>query len=632
MNTSPQKYIIIDFDSTFTKVEGLDELSAIALKDQPEAQENVAKIREITNLGMQGKIDFADSLRQRINLLHAHQNHLTILVEHLHERVSDSFQRNKAFLEKFSDQIYIISSGFKEFILPIVTAYGIKAENVYANTFTFDAQGNITGYEESNILTQDKGKVKLLKELKLQGDVYVIGDGYTDYEIREAGLANKFFAFTENVARDGISEKADHITPSLEEFLYVNQLPMPVSYPKSRINVLLLENIHPQAAAIFRKEGYNVECVKGALSEAELCEKIQNVSILGLRSKSKVTPKVLEHANRLMLVGAFCIGTNQIDLEGCLEKGVVVFNAPYSNTRSVVELAIGQMIMLMRNIPDVSSQMHQGIWNKSASNSNEIRGKKLGIIGYGNIGAQLSVLAESIGIEVYYYDIIEKLALGNAKKCESLEELLSISDIVSLHIDGRETNKNILRKEHFEMMKEGVIFINLSRGFVVDIEALKEAIEQGKVRGASIDVFPKEPKTNDDPFESPLRGLPNLILTPHIGGSTQEAQENIANFVPNRIIGYVNKGDTYGSVNFPNLQLPEQSNAHRLIHVHHNVSGILAKINQILAQNEVNILGQYLKTNEKVGYVITDIDKAYQKQVIQELKSIKHTIKFRILY
>ncbi len=630
--TSINKNIIIDFDSTFTKVEGLDALSAIALKDQPEQASVVEKIKQITNLGMEGKLDFADSLRQRIALLRAHKSHLPLLIEELQAQVSDSFQRNRDFFKKYVNNIYIISNGFKEFILPIVTAYGIKAENVYANTFIFDAQENIIGYDENNILTKAKGKVQLLKKLNLAGDVHVIGDGYTDYEIREAGIANKFFAFTENIERDSVAEKADHITPSLEEFLYINKLPMAISYPKSRINVLLLENIHPQAEAIFRKEGYNVEIVKGALNEAELCEKIKNVSILGIRSKTRVTQKVLDQANRLMLVGAFCIGTNQIDLGGCREKGIVVFNAPYSNTRSVVELAIGQMIMLMRNIPDVSQAMHQGRWNKSASNSNEIRGKKLGIVGYGNIGAQLSVLAESLGLEVYYYDVVEKLVLGNAKKCESLEELFKIADIITLHVDGRTENRNIIKKEHFEMMKEGVIFMNLSRGFVVEIEALKEAIQSGKVRGASVDVFPKEPKTNDEPFESPLQGLPNLILTPHIGGSTQEAQENIANFVPNRIISYINKGDTYGSVNFPNLQLPEQSNAHRLIHVHHNLSGILAKINQILAQNEVNILGQYLKTNEQVGYVITDIDKVYNKEVIQELKSIKNTIKFRVLY
>lgn len=626
------KYIVIDFDSTFTKVEGLDELAEIALTLSDNRDEIVSQIREITSLGMEGKLSFSESLLQRIQLLKAHRNHLPVLVEKLRDKVSDSFQRNKHFLTKYADYILIVSNGFKEFITPIVTEYGIKPENIYANSFLYDEQGNIIGYDQNCFLAQNKGKVHQLKALNLQGDVYVIGDGYTDYEIREAGLANKFFAFTENVSREIVSEKADHITPSLEEFLYVNKLPMAISYPKNRIHVLLLENIHPKAEEIFLKEGYNVEVISHALSEDELSEKIQNVSILGIRSKTRVTAKVLENANKLMLVGAFCIGTNQIDLNACLSKGVVVFNAPYSNTRSVVELAIGEMIMLMRNIPDVSHQMHQGVWNKSAKNSNEIRGKKLGIVGYGNIGSQLSVLAEALGMEVYYYDIVDKLALGNARQCRTLEELFSTADIISLHVDGRPDNKNIIGAEHFAMMKDGVIFMNLSRGFVVDIKALKAAVESGKVRGVSVDVFPKEPKSNQDPFISELQGLPNVILTPHIGGSTQEAQANIAQFVPDKMINYVNKGNTYGSVNFPNLQLPEQKNAHRLLHVHKNVSGILAKINQVFADNQVNILGQYLNTNEQVGYVITDVDKEYNKKVITELKNIPNTIKFRVLY
>ncbi|MDX2302277.1 MAG: phosphoglycerate dehydrogenase [Microscillaceae bacterium] len=626
------KYIVIDFDSTFTKVEGLDELAEIALTLSDNRDEIVSQIREITSLGMEGKLSFSESLLQRIQLLKAHRNHLPVLVEKLRDKVSDSFQRNKHFLTKYADYILIVSNGFKEFITPIVTEYGIKPENIYANSFLYDEQGNIIGYDQNCFLAQNKGKVHQLKALNLQGDVYVIGDGYTDYEIREAGLANKFFAFTENVSREIVSEKADHITPSLEEFLYVNKLPMAISYPKNRIHVLLLENIHSKAEEIFLKEGYNVEVISHALSEDELSEKIQNVSILGIRSKTRVTAKVLENANKLMLVGAFCIGTNQIDLNACLSKGVVVFNAPYSNTRSVVELAIGEMIMLMRNIPDVSHQMHQGVWNKSAKNSNEIRGKKLGIVGYGNIGSQLSVLAEALGMEVYYYDIVDKLALGNARQCRTLEELFSTADIISLHVDGRPDNKNIIGAEHFAMMKDGVIFMNLSRGFVVDIKALKAAIERGKVRGVSVDVFPKEPKSNQDPFISELQGLPNVILTPHIGGSTQEAQANIAQFVPDKMINYVNKGNTYGSVNFPNLQLPEQKNAHRLLHVHKNVSGILAKINQVFADNQVNILGQYLNTNEQVGYVITDVDKEYNKKVITELKNIPNTIKFRVLY
>jgi D-3-phosphoglycerate dehydrogenase len=276
--------------------------------------------------------------------------------------------------------------------------------------------------------------------------------------------------------------------------------------------------------------------------------------------------------------------------------------------------------------------MHQGKWDKSAKGSFEVRDKKLGIVGYGNIGAQLSVLAEAMGMEVYYYDVVEKLQLGNARKCHSLHELLSKADIVTLHVDGRPENKHLIGAREFAAMKDGVIFLNLSRGHVVDIDALVESIKSGKVSGAGVDVFPEEPATNSDPFESELCGLPNVILTPHVGGSTSEAQENIANFVPNRIMDYINSGNTYGSVNFPNLQLPELKNAHRLIHIHANVPGVLASINQVLAKNQVNILGQYLKTNERVGYVITDIDKAYDKQVVSDMKLVPHTIKFRILY
>ena len=407
---------------------------------------------------------------------------------------------------------------------------------------------------------------------------------------------------------------------------------MEVSFPKNKIRVLLLENIHPLAEETFSKEGYQVETVGRALSEEELCEKIVGVHIIGIRSKTHITSKVLEHANRLMVVGAFCIGTNQIDLEACSSHGVLAFNAPFSNTRSVVELAIGEIIMLMRRIPEMNHDIHQGKWNKSALNSFEVRGKKLGIVGYGNIGAQLSVLAEAMGMHVYYYDITEKLALGNAIKCASMEELLGEVDVVTLHVDGRVQNKLMFGEKEFDLMKKGAIFLNLSRGFVVDIPALAERLKDGRLQGAAIDVYPQEPKSNKDPFLSELLGLPNVILSPHIGGSTQEAQRNIAQYVPSRILDYVNAGNSFGSVNFPNVQLPQLQNAHRLLHVHHNRSGILAKINQVLAKHEINIMGQYLKTDEKVGYVITDIDKAYNDEVLEDLRKIEHTIKFRVLY
>jgi D-3-phosphoglycerate dehydrogenase len=532
----------------------------------------------------------------------------------------------------FSPQIRIVSSGFKEFIVPIVSDFGIDEANVFANTFTFDEEGWITGYDETNYLSQEKGKVKLLSELQLPGEVYVLGDGYTDYEIREAGLANKFFAFTENVERDLVISLADHKSASLEEFLYDNRLPMNISYPKSRISVLLLENIHPHAATLFRSEGYQVETFHGSMDEDELCEKIKNVSILGIRSKTILTNKVLRNANKLIAVGAYCIGTNQVDLETCLKKGIAVFNAPYSNTRSVVELAIGEMILLTRKIVEKSNQMHAGQWDKSARESFEVRGKKLGIIGYGNIGTQVSVIAEALGMQVYFYDVVDKLALGNARKCHNLNQLLEISDIISVHADGRKSNHHLIGEKEFARMKDGVVFLNLARGHLVDIPALAAAIQSGKVRGAGLDVFPEEPKNNLEQFSNELQGLPNVLLSPHIGGSTEEAQFNIADYVPGKITEYINTGSTYMSVNFPEIQLPELANAHRLIHCHENVPGILAKINQVLAGHNINIVGQYLKTNAIIGYVITDIDKEYSKKVIQDLKAIEGTIRFRVLY
>lgn len=626
------KYFVIDFDSTFTKAEAFDVLADISLKDHPNFEKIRDEIVTITNQGMDGSISFRESLEKRIALLAPNKRHLEQLVVVLRGMVSESFKRNREFFQTYADNIYIISNGFHAFIDPVVTEFGIKPENILANRFRFDEQGNVIGFDKENPLSQNNGKVEQLKRLNLPGDVYVIGDGYTDYEIKHAGLANKFFAFTENVEREKVLNKADHIAPSLDEFLYLNKLNTAISYPKNRIHVLLLENVHPYAVEAFKAEGFNVEVYPAGLDEDELCEKIKNVSVLGIRSKTMVTAKVLANANRLMTIGAFCIGTNQIDLKEATRRGVAVFNAPYSNTRSVVELVIGEIILLIRNIADKSSMMHKGQWDKSAKGSFEIRGKKLGIVGYGNIGSQLSVLAESLGMKVLYYDREERLALGNATKCRSMKELLEQADIVSLHTDGRKENTNMIGPKEFDQMKKGVIFLNLSRGHIVDIKALKENIQSGKVAGCAIDVFPHEPKSNDEEFVSELRGLPNTLLTPHIGGSTLEAQENIAQFVSGKFLDYINNGGTSNSVNFPNLSLPILENAHRLIHIHTNVPGILARINQVLAENGINIVGQYLKTNESIGYVITDINKGYNENVIKELRAIENTIKFRVLY
>lgn len=627
-----KKHFIFDFDSTFISVEALDVLCEIAFEHPSERAQVLTEIQHLTNLGMEGKLSVKETLVRRIKLLKANKSHLVKLVEELREKITDSVKRNHKFFAEHSENVYVISNGFKEVIAPIVAAYGIKADHVLANTFHFDSDGNVIGFDETNPLCDNKGKAVRLSALNLDGDIMVIGDGYTDYEMREAGVATKFYAFSENIGRPAVLEKADHIAPSLDEILFDLQYPASVSYPKNRIKVLLLENVHPDAVSIFKTEGYSVEVMKGALEEDELIEKIKGVSILGIRSKTQVTEKVLQNANALLAIGAFCIGTNQINLEGCSKRGIGVFNAPYSNTRSVVELALGEMIMLVRSAFEKSNKLHQGEWDKSANGSKEIRGKKLGLIGYGNIGAQFSVLAEALGMEVYFYDVIDKLALGNARKCSTLQQLLELSDVVSLHVDGRSSNKNIIGAQEFDWMKQGVIFLNLSRGHVVDLEAMAANLRSGKIAGAAVDVFPYEPATNAEKFESVLQGFPNVILTPHVGGSTEEAQLDIGHFVSRKIIQYVNNGSSFGSVNLPEIQLPEFRNAHRIMHIHENVKGILAQINTILAGHDNNILGQYLKTNESIGYVITDVESRYDKDLEQQMKQIPNTIRYRILY
>ena len=405
-----------------------------------------------------------------------------------------------------------------------------------------------------------------------------------------------------------------------------------LSYPKNKINVLLLEKVDKVAFDLFKEEGYNVESLDGSLNEKDLIEKIKDVSILGIRSKTIISDKVIKSANKLLAIGAFCIGTNQIKFESCNDSGIVVFNAPYSNTRSVVEIVIAQIINLMRKIVIKSNKMHSGVWRKDSLDSFEIRNKVIGIVGYGNIGSQLSVICEALGMKVLYYDIVDKLSIGNAKKCKSLNDLLKNSDIVSLHVDGKKSNTNLISDKEFSIMKEKSILVNYSRGNVVDIDSLIKNIKSKKLMGAALDVFPEEPSNNKEKFKSKVKGIEEIILSPHIGGSTKEAQKNIGSYVPDKIIDFINSGNTSSSVNFPKLSLPEQSDSHRLIHIHKNQPGVMLKINKIISEYNINIKGQYLKTNEEIGYVITDIDSVYNKEVVKSLKNIPATIKLRVLY
>ena len=405
------------------------------------------------------------------------------------------------------------------------------------------------------------------------------------------------------------------------------------SYPKEKIKVLLLENISEIAVRNFKKQGYTqVQKLTKALPEDQLVEAVKDVHILGIRSKSQITPAVLAAANRLQAIGCFCIGVNQVNLEEATESGVAVFNAPYSNTRSVAELVIGAAIMLIRRIPDKSSAAHKGIWMKEASGSYELRGKTLGIIGYGNIGSQVSVLAESLGLKVVFYDVETKLPLGNATDMRTLKELLQKADIITLHVPETSETKNLINKNNIKYCKEGAVIINYARGEVMDLDALAKAIESKKLAGAAVDVFPVEPEKNGDPFVSPLQGLPNVLLTPHIGGSTEEAQQNIGEDVSNKLLQYLEKGISLGSHTVPALALPPQAGAHRILHIHKNVPGVLSEINTQLSRHKINILGQYLKTNDQIGYVVVDVDKQLSRRATQLLKDVEHTIKVRLLY
>lgn len=405
------------------------------------------------------------------------------------------------------------------------------------------------------------------------------------------------------------------------------------SYPKEKVNILLLENISEAAATHFKDGGYaSVKRISTALSEDELIHEIKDVHLLGIRSKTQITPAVLDAARKLQAIGCFCIGVNQVNLKSARQHGVVVFNAPYSNTRSVAELVIGLSIMLIRRIPDKNKAAHEGTWMKEAKGSYELRGKTLGIIGYGNIGTQVSVLAEALGMKIIFYDVITKLPLGNAIAKKSLKEVVAQADIITLHVPETNQTKNLINKAVLKTFKKGAILINYARGEVVDLEALSRSITEGSLSGAAIDVFPIEPEKNGASFKSPLQHLPNVILTPHIGGSTEEAQQNIGEDVSNKLYQFLEMGMTIGSHTIPAISMPPQEGTHRILHIHNNVPGVLSAINTELSKHHINILAQYLKTNEDIGYVVLDVDKKLSSTAFELLKLVKDTIKVRLLY
>ncbi|NBW06813.1 MAG: phosphoglycerate dehydrogenase [Caulobacteraceae bacterium] len=623
---------VFDFDSTLVRIETLEALADIALSGHPEAEAIRAEIARLTDQAMSGEVDFGTALRRRLALLPLTRAHVEQLADRILDEGTWSVRRNLRFFQENADRIVILSGGFREIIAPVAERLGVAPDRVLCNDLVYDAEGRVTGVDDQNPLSYDNGKPRVIEALGLARPIVMVGDGWNDAEVKLAGAADRFYAFTEIARRDKVVAVADAEAPSMDELLHAEGMAGRWSYPRARIRMLLLENIHPAAVERLQEAGYSVETLKGALDEDDLIEKIKGVHVLGIRSKTNVTARVLEEADRLLAVAAFCIGTNQIDLDACADHGVAVFNAPYSNTRSVVELAIGLTITLMRDVVDKSTGMHAGKWNKSADGSRELRGKTLGIVGYGAIGSQLSVLAEALGMRVIFHDLSERLALGNARRMRNLDALLAEADVVTLHVDGRKENTNLIGAAQLQQMKEGALFLNLSRGHVVNIGALSQAIQGGRIGGAALDVFPEEPRTNADPFDSQLRGLKNVILTPHIGGSTEEAQEAIAEFAAERLLGYLNRGDTTFSVNLPNVQLSEVSGGHRILHIHRNQPGVMAALNRELAHAGLNILGQHLKTDERTGYVITDVDRDYDPEALKALKTLPGTLRFRLLH
>ncbi len=405
------------------------------------------------------------------------------------------------------------------------------------------------------------------------------------------------------------------------------------SLDKTQIKFLLLEGIHPSAIKVLNAAGYsNIESLTGALEGDELKAKIADAHFVGIRSRTQLTADVFAHANKLAAVGCFCIGTNQVDLDAARERGIAVFNAPFSNTRSVAELVLAEAILLLRGVPEKSAAAHRGDWLKSAENSFEIRGKTLGIVGYGSIGTQLSVLAEAFGMQVVFFDVVTKLALGNARQISNLKELLAMSDVVTLHVPELHSTQWMIGQAEIAVMKPGAVLINASRGTVVKIEALAKALRDKKLLGAAIDVFPTEPKSNKDSFESPLRGLDNVILTPHVGGSTMEAQENIGIEVAEKLVKYSDNGTSTSSVNFPEVALPAHPGKHRLLHIHRNVPGVLSEINKVFGVNRINIASQYLQTSGDIGYVVIDIDAAHSDMALEKLADVPGTIRSRVLF
>jgi len=622
--------LVLDFDSTIVRAETMELLAEVALRGREDADEIVARVRRVTAAGMEGRLGIAESLEQRLGLFRANRSHLPAVVRRLKAAIDPSFVAQGRLLALMRDRVLVVSSGFHECIAPVVKELGLRTDRILANRLRFGADGAILGVDPSGPLARDGGKVVALREQGIDGPIVVIGDGTTDMELGALENVSMTIAYTGSTARHAAIARAGGVASTFDGALRLAGL---VRGPggQSRADVVLVESIHPAAAAAFAAAGHVVRLLPGSPDDETLARELPGALAIGVRSKTRIHDGLLAMAPELLAAGAYCVGTDHIDLGGCADRGVAIFNAPYANTRSVVELALGEIVMLLRRTIEASARLHAGQWAKTADGCHEVRGRRLGIIGYGSIGSQLSVLAEALGMDVIYHDVAERLALGNARPVESLDELLRTADVVTLHVDGRPGNRNLVGDREFRKMRDGAIFLNLSRGGVVDLKALAKHLRSGKIGGAAIDVYPEEPADGKQPFASELCGMANVILTPHVGGSTLEAQQRIAEQVSARLIDFLRDGRTVGSVNFPAVDVPPLAAGRRLVHVHHNRPGAMAGLNGVYARHRINIVGQHLNTNDRIGYAVTDVERSGGREVEGELAKAKHTIRFRVL-
>ena len=602
-----EQYFVIDFDSTFTQVEAMEELAAISLKNDPDRELIIEKIKQLTDLAMEGKMPFPKSLKARIALLSAKKYHLQMLVNKLRKKVSVSFARNKAFFKEYQGRVFIVSGGFKEFIEPVVKPYFIDADCVFANTFVYDKKNNIIGADEDNFLAQEQGKVKLLKHLKLKGNVCVIGDGYTDYELFEAGVANSFFAFTENISRPSVISKAQNIASSLDEILYQENLPMAISFPKSKIKALLWGEQCFDTEVLLKKEAYQIKKLPLKSDTETLLQDAQQAHIILFQPNADYKKLLQLRESKCLLMGVWGELDDKDFALSLAKRGIALFGSSYAHTRSVLELGLLKILHLFR------------------LQEEELPGKVIGIVGYGHSGSLLSVMASHLGMEVLYYDIDERPPLGNAKRMKFLPDLLKKSDLVFLAAGKRFNKEQLIGAKELKLMKHQALLVNMGYDYAIDLDAVKEALNSGKLGGFGIDCLLEETHKKTQKF-------PFTISTLNKRLATHQTRNNIAEIVCERAIDFINTGSSQACDNFPRLNLPPLSGGHRFIHIHKNVPGVLAQINGVLAEKKINISGQYLKTNESIGYVITDVDKQYEKEVIGELKEIPATLKFRVLY